>query len=63
MFYRFANGIYVEADSFEQAQAELIERITEEKEDKNRWHKCSCTGLSHRLNCPEHPVNQGEIPF
>jgi hypothetical protein len=57
MYYRFNNGSYIEADNYTEAQEKLIKRISEEKENKKRWHRCTCVGLSHSFNCPEAPHN------
>lgn len=53
MFYRFKNGLFVEAKTFLEAQEKLIERISEEEENPSNWHKCTCLGMSHRDGCPE----------
>ena len=63
MYYRFDNGGFVEAETFEEAKEKFIDKIRNEKERDSRWHKCTCLGLSHRFDCPENPVNKGEIPF
>ena len=63
MFYRFNCGTFIEANSFKDAQTKFIEEITNEKEDPKMWHKCTCLGLQHRIDCPQNPINQGEIPF
>lgn len=63
MFYRFRNGTFIEADTFEEAKRALIKRIEAEKENKAKWYKCSCLGFSHRRDCPENPINKGEVPY
>jgi len=66
-FYRFSNGVFIEATSYEEAQNKLIDQIKNEKEDPKRWYKCTCVGLSHRFGCywmnrdPE--TGEIEIPF
>ena len=60
MFYRFENGIFIEAKTFDEAKQELIRQIETESEDPKGWHKCTCLGLSHRHNCPE---MEGVIPY
>jgi hypothetical protein len=60
MFYRFSNGQFIEAETFEQAKEILLEQIRAETEDENAWHRCTCLGLGHRSNCPE---MYGIIPF
>lgn len=59
-YYRFNDGVFVEARSFPHAQRIRIRQIEEETEDLNNWHKCTCLGLSHRFDCPE---NAEEIPY
>ena len=51
-YYRFADGTFVKADSFEEAKRILIAEIEAEQEDENSWHSCTCLGLSHRPGCP-----------
>tara|TARA_B100000745_G_scaffold294080_1_gene236640 strand:- start:1180 stop:1356 length:177 start_codon:yes stop_codon:yes gene_type:complete len=58
MFYRFNDGSFVEAITFEEAKKKKLAEIENEQEDKDNWHKCTCLGLSHRYDCPEM-----EIPF
>lgn len=60
MFYRFNNGTFVEAATFEEAKQKLIQRIQDEVEQETNWHACTCVGLSHRRNCPE---MKGVIPY
>lgn len=60
MFYRFNCGTFIEADSFDAAKEQLIERILAEEEDQENWYRCTCLGLSHRYDCPE---MEGVIPF
>lgn len=52
-FYRFDNGDFVEADSFDEAKQKLIQAIQNETERPENWHRCTCLGLSHRYDCPE----------
>jgi hypothetical protein len=63
MFYRFKNGVFVEAETYEEAQLKLITEIANEEQDFSQWHRCTCLGLSHRIDCPESPNNQGIIPY
>jgi len=63
MYYRFENGTFIEAETFDEAKKVLIEKISSEEERTDSWHKCTCLGFSHRRDCPENPVNMGEIPF
>ena len=60
MFYRFNCGTFIKADTFEQAKEKFIQKIMDEKEDADSWHRCTCLGISHRYDCPE---MEGEIPF
>jgi hypothetical protein len=60
MFYRFRNGVFIEADSFALAKIMLIAQIENEQEVDKRWHKCTCLGFNHRFGCPEQST---EIPF
>jgi hypothetical protein len=60
MFYRFRNGVFIEADSFALAKIMMIAQIENEAEKANSWHKCTCLGLDHRFGCPE---QSKEIPF
>lgn len=62
-FYRFKCGKFIEAETFDEAQLKFVKQILNEEQDFSRWHKCTCLGLSHRHGCPEHPVNQGEVPY
>lgn len=55
MYYRFRNGTFVEAETFREAQDKLIAQIEAEEEAEQGWHKCTCLGFSHRINCPEAP--------
>jgi hypothetical protein len=57
-YYRFEIGHFIKAKSFEEAKANYIKQIQDEVEDKDSWHSCTCLGLSHRYDCPEH-----EIPY
>jgi len=60
-YYRFADGTFVKANSFEEAKQVLIAQIEAEQEKENRWLACTCTGLSHRHGCP---VQEAEgIPY
>lgn len=52
-FYRFKCGVFVKADTFAEAKAKFIERIEQEIEDKDQWHKCTCVGFQHHWDCPE----------
>lgn len=65
MFYRFANGAFMEANTFEEAQEKMIEQIKNEKENPKSWSKCTCLGFDHYSDCPQHWSNRedGEIPF
>lgn len=60
MYYRFSNGVFIEADTFIEAQGKFVNKILDEQEDPERWHKCTCLGFDHRHNCPE---ASKEIPF
>lgn len=60
MYYRFSDGVFIEADTFESAQVKYIKNILAEKEDKDCWHKCTCLGFNHRFDCPE---KSDEVPF
>ena len=60
MFYRFRNGVFIEADNFDEAKYKIISIIESEKEDKKRWYNCTCLGVSHRHGCPE---MDGIIPY
>lgn len=53
-YYRFKNGLFVKAATFEEAKATLIKAIEAETEEPKNWHKCTCLGFSHRFDCPEH---------
>ena len=59
-FYRFTDGTFIEANSFEQAKAIFIVIIQEEKEDPDAWHNCTCLGFDHRHDCPE---KSEEVPY
>lgn len=64
MYYRFRNGIFIKADTFEQAKLKLIMQIFEDvgqPEDPKRWSPCTCTGFDHRHDCPEKA--KSPIPF
>jgi hypothetical protein len=54
MFYRFRNGSFIEANSYQEAQEKMIQQISEEVEDKKGWHKCTCLGFGHHFDCPQH---------
>lgn len=54
MFYRFKDGSFIEADDFSEAKKKKLEQIKNETENENRWHKCRCLGMRHRIGCPEH---------
>lgn len=58
MFYRFKCGVFIKADDFEEAKAKFIQKVEQETENTDEWHKCTCLGLSHRHDCPEY-----EIPY
>lgn len=62
-YYRFNDGVFIEASSFEEAQQKRIEEILNEKEDEKNWNACTCLGLSHRHECPAAPHNLGAIAF
>ena len=53
MYYRFSNGVFIEAETFEDAQNKFVENIKTETEEPKRWHKCTCLGFGHRMGCPE----------
>jgi hypothetical protein len=53
MYYRFKSGMFVKADTFEEAKATLLKQIQEESEEAPRWHRCTCLGFQHRHDCPE----------
>lgn len=67
-YYRFAGGYKpVQADTFEEAKAKLMEKIKQEHaleianlietgEEPHRWSKCGCTGWHCRPDCPEYGV-------
>ena len=59
-FYRFDDGTFIKADSFEDAKRKKIERLEAETEDKAEWHKCTCLGLEHQWGCVAKPRY---IPF
>lgn len=61
MFYRFSNGVFVEADTFQEAQDTLLDQVRSEVEDADNWHKCTCLGFDHSFSCPENPIN-GDDP-
>jgi hypothetical protein len=52
MYYRFKNGVFVKADTFEEAKLKLIQEIADEPEDPKQWHECTCLGFDHRFDCP-----------
>lgn len=62
MYYRFKLGVFVKADTFEEAKAMLLKRIEAEPEDPKRWHECSCTGFNHKWDCPK-AGSGNDIPF
>jgi hypothetical protein len=61
MYYRFNCGVFREGNTFEEAKQKLIVELTEEIEDHDSWHTCTCLGLSHRYDCPE--KKKEGIPF
>lgn len=65
MFYRFACGTYIEADTFTEAQGKFIDEIYEEEENLDSWTECTCNGLSHMFNCPVRAkeIEDGDIPY
>lgn len=66
MFYRFNDGSFVEAETFEEARAIKLKQISEETEDKDNWSKCTCLGWQHRYSCHLNPMNSKnpeDIPF
>lgn len=60
-YYRFKNGAFVKAESFEEAKRTLVDRIESEVEDASRWHDCTCLGFQHKTGCPQ-ALLEG-IPF
>lgn len=60
MYYRFKNGVFIEASNFKEAQQNLIDRILNEEEDESKWLKCTCLGFDHSYDCPE---KSDEIPY
>lgn len=63
MLYRFKCGAFIEASTYEEAQLKFIQEIANEEQETGNWHRCTCTGLSHRFECPEHPPKSGEISY
>ena len=64
MYYRFPDGCFVEAETFAEAVKRRIEDIMAHEEDPEQWHRCTCLGLSHRLDCPENKNDWGdEVPY
>jgi hypothetical protein len=60
-FYRFNNGTFIKAASFDEAKRILIAEIETEKEKDKNWHACTCLGLGHVFGCPVDAANG--IPF
>jgi len=63
MYYRFAAGNFIEADSFDEAKEIAMILLKHEPEELDRWHKCSCVGLGHSFSCPEANHNKGIVSF
>lgn len=59
-FYRFRDGSFVEASSFEEAKRKKLEEVREEVEDEESWCSCTCVGFSHAYDCP---LFTDDIPF
>ncbi len=53
MFYRFKCGVFIEAETFDEAKSKFVDKIMAEEERQKGWHNCTCLGFNHRLGCPE----------
>ena len=64
-WYRFLDGSFVKAKTFEEAKAKKIAMIEAETEQDDGWHACTCLGFQHRHDCPvqKEMEARGEIPF
>ena len=64
-YYRFPNGVYVKANTFDEAVEAIIKDIREIKEDQGRWHHCACTGFSHSFGCEmgKWEIEEYGVPF
>ena len=60
-FYGFNNGVFVEAESFTEAQDKLIEEIRSEQEIVKNWSECTCLGFSHQFGC--HVLEDMDVPL
>lgn len=59
-WYRFQDGTFVKALTFEIAKAKRIAQVEAETEQEDEWHACTCLGFEHSYDCPE---KGDEIPF
>lgn len=60
VYYRFDDGSFVKAKTFEEAKNIKISELNAEIEDPESWHECTCLGLSHNYDCH---VMKDIIPF